>query len=64
MWREHIESLERTRDVQLGKQVDLGPAHVLALGAPEDTGQCMVLFMIYSILCVGSRMCVYSVRVE
>lgn len=37
MWREHIESLERTRDVQLGKQVDLGPAHVLALGAPEDT---------------------------
>lgn len=38
IWREQIENLERTRHAELGKQVDLGPAHMLALGAAEDTG--------------------------
>lgn len=37
IWREQIENLERTRHAELGKQVDLGPAHMLALGAAEDT---------------------------
>ena len=38
MWRAHIENLEQNRDAELGKPVDLGPAHMLALGAPDDTG--------------------------
>ena len=30
--------LEKNRDADLGKLADLGPAHMLALGAPNETG--------------------------
>lgn len=38
LWREQLDMLEKSRDVELGRPVDLGPAHMLALGAPQDTG--------------------------
>ena len=38
MWRDHLDMLEKSRDAELGKPVDLGPAHMLALGAPNETG--------------------------
>ncbi|CAB3996688.1 Hypothetical predicted protein, partial [Paramuricea clavata] len=37
MWRDHLDMLEKSRDAELGKPVDLGPAHMLALGAPNET---------------------------
>jgi hypothetical protein len=39
MWREQLDVLEKTRHADLGKPVDLGPAHMLALGAANETGE-------------------------
>ena len=47
MWREHLEMLEKNRDAELGKPVDLGPAHMLALGAPNETGTVFKILSFY-----------------
>ncbi|XP_028398355.1 fibrous sheath-interacting protein 1-like isoform X2 [Dendronephthya gigantea] len=39
LWREQLDVLEKNRDAELGRPVDLGPAHMLALGAPQDTDE-------------------------